>query len=154
MRAPQVVVVMCHPRNGTAWPHHAGHNSGAYAVRLGHTEYMGNLLADPPEQLRAFVRGGGSIVATHETSLYDEWGARRKNFGLAELFGVDSTGKAEGPMHNSYIRLEHEALPRHPLFAGLEDAPRGYRPDLCRACQRQCRHQRKQSLVQQQHGAD
>ena len=27
-------------------------------------------------------------------------------------------------MLNSYIRLEHDALPNHPLFTGLEDAPR------------------------------
>jgi hypothetical protein len=76
------------------------------------------------EQIRSFVRNGGSVVATHETSLYDELGVRRKNFGLAELFGVDWTGKAEGPMQNSYIRLEHERLPGNALFAGLEDAPR------------------------------
>ena len=76
------------------------------------------------EQLRAFVSRGGSIVATHETSLYDELGTRRKNFGLADVFGVDWTGKAQGPMLNSYIRLEHEALPGNALFAGLEDAPR------------------------------
>jgi len=76
------------------------------------------------DQLRAFVAGGGSIIATHETSLYDELGARRKNFALADLFGVDWAGKSEGPMHNSYIRLEHEALPGNALFAGLEDAPR------------------------------
>jgi len=76
------------------------------------------------EQLRAFVASGGSIVATHETSLYDELGVRRKNFALADLFGVDWTGKSEGPMQNSYIRLEHEAFPHSPFFAGLEDAPR------------------------------
>ena len=76
------------------------------------------------DQLRAFVNGGGSLIATYETSLYDEWGTRRKNFALADLFGVDWTGKTESPMLNSYIRLEHEALPHHPLFAGLEDAPR------------------------------
>jgi hypothetical protein len=75
-------------------------------------------------QLRAFVAHGGSVVATHETSLYDGNGRRRKNFALADLFGVDWTGKIEGPMLNSYIRLEHEALPNSPLFAGLEDAPR------------------------------
>lgn len=75
-------------------------------------------------QLRAFVDRGGNLVATSETSLSDEWGARRKNFGLAELFGVDWTGKMEPHMQNSYIRLEHEALPNSPLFAGLEDAPR------------------------------
>ncbi|HUV69830.1 MAG TPA: alpha-amylase family protein [Terracidiphilus sp.] len=76
------------------------------------------------DQLRAFVAGGGSLIATHETSLYDETGARRRNFALADLFGVDWTGKSEGPMLNSYIRLEHEDLPHSEFFAGLEDAPR------------------------------
>jgi len=76
------------------------------------------------EQLRAFVTNGGSLIATYETSLYDEQGKRRKNFALADLFGVEWAGKTEGPMLNSYIRLEHEALPHHQLFAGLEDAPR------------------------------
>ena len=76
------------------------------------------------DQLRAFVARGGNLVCTYETSLYDESGARRKNFALADLFGVDWTGKREGPMLNSYIRLEHDALPHHALFTGLEDAPR------------------------------
>ncbi len=75
-------------------------------------------------QLRAFVSRGGSIIATQETSLYDEAGTKRKNFALADLFGVDWTGKTQGPMMNSYIRLEHEALPGSTWFAGLEDAPR------------------------------
>lgn len=76
------------------------------------------------DQLRAFVARGGNVIATHETSLYDEWGKRRANFDLSDLFGVDWTGKSEERMHNSYIRLEHDALPHHALFAGLEDAPR------------------------------
>lgn len=75
-------------------------------------------------QLRAFVARGGSVVATSGTSLYDEHGTARANFGLADLFGVDWTGKREDRMMNSYIRLEHAALPRHPMFTGLEDAPR------------------------------
>jgi hypothetical protein len=76
------------------------------------------------DQLRAFVKNGGSLIATHETSLYNELGAPRKNFALADLFAVDFTGKRQSPMLNSYIRLEHEALPHSIIFSGLEDAPR------------------------------
>jgi hypothetical protein len=77
-------------------------------------------------QLREFVHRGGSLIGTYETSLYDEWGVRRKDFGLADLFGVTFKGRVEGPMHNSYLRLETEPARgrRHPLLAGLEDAPR------------------------------
>jgi len=76
------------------------------------------------DQLRAFVKNGGSVIATYETSLCDEWGVRRKDFGLADLFGVGWQGRTEGPMQNSYLRLEHDAVPHHPLLKGLEDAPR------------------------------
>ena len=63
------------------------------------------------EQLRAFVERGGGLVATYETSLYDEWGVQRKDFGLADLFGVDFAGRVEGPMQNAYLRLEHDTAP-------------------------------------------
>jgi hypothetical protein len=75
-------------------------------------------------QLRAFVQRGGGIVATHETSLCDEQGVRRKNFGLADLFGVDFGGRIESRMQNAYLRLEHEAKRGRPLLRGLEDASR------------------------------
>ena len=76
------------------------------------------------DQLRAFVQNGGSVIATYETSLCDEWGVRRKDFGLADLFGVNWKGRSEGPMQNSYLRLEHDAARGHPMLQGLEDAPR------------------------------
>jgi hypothetical protein len=71
-------------------------------------------------QLRDFVRRGGSLVATSETSLYDERGTRRADFGLADLFGASYGGAVDARMQNSYLRLEG----RHPLLAGLEDAER------------------------------
>jgi hypothetical protein len=76
--------------------------------------------------LRAYVERGGSLVATFETSLYDEWGVRRKDFGLADLFGARVKGRIEGPMQNSYLKLEKEPQSGkyHPLLAGLEDAGR------------------------------
>jgi hypothetical protein len=77
------------------------------------------------EQLRDYVKRGGGLVATHETSLYDEWGVRRSNFGLSDLFGVRFKGRVEGPMQNSYLKLEKDPAGKyHPLLAGLEDAPR------------------------------
>ncbi len=75
-------------------------------------------------QLEEFVGGGGRLVATHRTSLCDERGARRENFGLARLLGVDFGGKVDTRMQNAYLRLEHDAAARHPLLRGLEDAPR------------------------------
>jgi hypothetical protein len=77
-------------------------------------------------QLRQFVERGGSLVATYETSLYDEWGVRRRDFGLADLFGASATGRAEGPMQNSYLSIEKDARTGeyHPILAGLEDAGR------------------------------
>ena len=74
----------------------------------------------------SFVARGGSLVATQETSLYDEWGRRRQDFGLADLFGARSPGKVEGPMQNSYLTIERDPRTKefHPLLAGLEDAPR------------------------------
>ena len=77
-------------------------------------------------QIREFVQRGGSVIATYETSLYDEWGVQRKDFGLASLFGASYAGSKEGPMLNSYLTLEKDPATGqyHPLLAGLEDAGR------------------------------
>jgi hypothetical protein len=75
------------------------------------------------KQLEAYVSRGGSIVATSETSLYDEWGKRRSNFGLSNLFGCAFDGKVDERMQNSYITVEHGVRP-NPLSAGLEGTPR------------------------------
>ena len=77
-------------------------------------------------QLRAFVENGGGLVATYETSLYDEWGAQQSDFGLASVFGASYAGSREGPMLNSYLNLEKdpETGNYHPLLAGFENADR------------------------------
>jgi hypothetical protein len=77
-------------------------------------------------QIRDFVDRGGSIVATYETSLYDEWGVRRPDFGLAPLFGASYDGGIDARMMNSYLRLETDPQSgkRHPLLAGLDGASR------------------------------
>lgn len=77
-------------------------------------------------QLREFVEGGGNLLATFETSLYNEQGKRRGDFGLADLFGVSYGDKVEGPMKNSYLRLKGDSKTGrfHPVLAGLENAYR------------------------------
>lgn len=54
------------------------------------------------EALRDYVRNGGTLMASYETSLADEWGNRQSNFRLADVFGVDFTGAAVDP----YIALQ------------------------------------------------
>ena len=74
------------------------------------------------EQLRQFVQRGGSLLATFETSLYDETGKKRDDFALADLFGVRFQGTTEPFVKNSYIRFEHAT--KHPILAGFDDAGR------------------------------
>ena len=78
------------------------------------------------EGIRQFVKNGGSLVATFETSLYDENGKQRKDFGLGDLFGVSWDHSVEGPMQNSYLRLKSDPLTNrfHPVLKDLEEVYR------------------------------
>ncbi len=58
-----------------------------------------------------FVHQGGTLIATHQTSLLDEIGVPRDNFGLAELFGLDYAGlEAEGKDHAVVYVLQDQNL--------------------------------------------
>ena len=43
-------------------------------------------------RISEWVEAGGTLVASYETSLRDEWGARREDFGLGEALGVRYRG--------------------------------------------------------------
>ena len=69
--------------------------------------------------VRRFVEEGGGLIATGETSLYDEWGDPRPDFGLADLFGAHATGSHHGTLgatdpsweawgRHTYLRLTPE----------------------------------------------
>lgn len=87
---------------------------------------LGALTDRQCESVRRFYEGGGGVVASGETSLYDEWGERRCDFGLADVLGVHATGvhhgeisadadpRAAGNRH-TYLRLSPE------LHAGAKE---------------------------------
>ena len=74
------------------------------------------LTDDTCDRIRAFVRGGGSLVATFETSRYTEWGDRRPDLALADVLGVNLAGDLVGPLPNSYMRIDA----RHALVNGFD----------------------------------
>jgi hypothetical protein len=75
------------------------------------------LLSDQQcRQLRAYVDGGGSLLATFETSLYTERNERRADFGLADVFGIRKAGDTVGTNGNAYLaRIEK----RHDILNGF-----------------------------------
>jgi hypothetical protein len=71
-------------------------------------------------QLSDYVRSGGSLLATFETSLYNERNERRDNFGLAGLFGIQRTGPAVTRHGNGNPYLARIERP-HEILAGFSD---------------------------------
>jgi len=77
------------------------------------------LLSDEQcSQLREYVSHGGSLLATFETSMYDEQNQRRSNFGLSEVFGIHPAGAVIGTRGNAfYARIERS----HPILDTFTD---------------------------------
>lgn len=68
------------------------------------------------EQIRDYVRAGGSVMASFETSLYDEDLKPRADFGLADLFEITKAGDVIGTNGNAYYgRIERA----HPILDGF-----------------------------------
>jgi hypothetical protein len=77
------------------------------------------LLSDEQcRQLRDYVKAGGSLLATFETSMYDERNLRRGDFGLADVFGIHEAGPVVGTNGNAYYaRIERQ----HDILNGFQD---------------------------------
>ncbi|MFZ5926397.1 MAG: beta-galactosidase [Acidobacteriota bacterium] len=73
--------------------------------------------------VRRFAQAGGSILATGSTSLYDEWGDPRPDYGLADLFhshlagAAPRAGQRPAAGAHTYLRL-------HPELRARVDGPR------------------------------
>jgi hypothetical protein len=57
-----------------------------------------------------WVEQGGSLMASFETSLYDENGAKRDDFALAGLFGCRSTGNVVDTQMDCYQWIDNHNL--------------------------------------------
>ncbi len=75
--------------------------------------------------LRSYVAGGGSLVVTFETSLYDSAGVRREDFLLADCLGTHYRGETRSSMASPeegykqvYMSIEHP----HPILVGTTGA--------------------------------
>lgn len=64
------------------------------------------LTKEEADKIRDFVSNGGNIIATFETSLYDENGEKLDDFRLKDVLGIENTGAVFGPLHYDYISLE------------------------------------------------
>jgi hypothetical protein len=67
--------------------------------------------------IRQFVHDGGSLLATHLTSLFDQNGIPREDFGLRDVFGCTWTGISKEMSHFGYQAVKHG----HPLTSGLDE---------------------------------
>lgn len=72
------------------------------------------------EAIRAYVAGGGSVVAAYETSLRDEDGTPRQQFALADVFGAKFRSGPRGIVKNTYVALTKP----HPVNDGYDGARR------------------------------
>jgi Hypothetical glycosyl hydrolase 6/Beta-galactosidase trimerisation domain len=74
-------------------------------------------------QLHDYVQAGGSLMASFETSLYDQDLKPRTEFGLADLMGVRKAGEAIGTNGNAYsARIETKSGEApHAILQGFRD---------------------------------
>ena len=80
---------------------------------------VGSMSNEQSASIRRFVENGGGLIATGSSSLYDEWGDMRNDFGLADVFGAHfikqqsptdqpQLPKLANDAYHTYLRLTPE----------------------------------------------
>lgn len=68
-----------------------------------------------------FISNGGSLLATFETGIYDEWGKKRDDFALADIFDVHLKPGYKKPLGQIfYASIEKD----HPILKNFGDTER------------------------------
>ena len=102
----------------------AGDDLSAYkALIINNCRYLS---PDECDRIRHFVAAGGTLIATGSTSLYDFGGNSNGNFQLADVFGVDFTGKFSDRVNYSGSDLILARNPAPFVTAGNKTQVRGY----------------------------
>lgn len=87
---------------------------------------------DQIENIREFVRCGGSVVAEFETGAYDEMGKPRQTNPLLDLFGVNGVGEMMAPRSaEEYVLVR----PQNPILAGFKEGEFIPRPVYSLKCE-------------------
>ena len=109
---------------------------------------IGVLTDDQAASIRRFVKNGGGVIATGESSLYNKFGDRRSDYALGDLFGthLDKNARNDseetlrtwaGDSYHTYLRLTPELRrnadspkngtepmisgERHPVLKGFDE---------------------------------
>jgi hypothetical protein len=75
--------------------------------------------------LTIYVEAGGTLVATHLTSVADEYGRPRQNYGLSQLLGVNFKSVEPEEHPDLYLRVHAtgELIPQDPQIMSFEASP-------------------------------
>ena len=108
---------------------------------------LGVMTDEQISSIRHFASGGGGLVATGQSSLFNQWGEPRPDYGLSDLFGAHAgekfrdhnhaTGHYTGETLHTYLRITpelrslvdgprsgrepHVTASRHPVFKGFNE---------------------------------
>jgi hypothetical protein len=66
--------------------------------------------------IREWIKGGGRLIATFQTSLFNEFGMQREDFGLSDVFGVSYSGKVVNTNTDCYQKI----LSRNEFLNGFD----------------------------------
>jgi hypothetical protein len=88
---------------------------------------LGSMTNGQIMSVRRFVENGGSLIATGSSSLYDEWGDMRTDFGLADLFAAhfikQSSADAQVQIPKLAVDAYHTYLRLTPELRRQMDGP-------------------------------